>query len=169
MRWVLAAIVVPFAVLGLVVLALEAVEPVRFDQSYFVEPYLGRYSSPTATVKAMERALRRGDSQLLVELQGLNRPARFRASPAMAFVELWERRGPYSIYLFLDRQTYQRYLIPFEQANGRWVAGPRDLRFYVHSGLWRGLFLRATGGWWALVAVGGALVRLGRKPARFRP
>jgi hypothetical protein len=169
MRWVLAAIVLPFAVLGLVVLALEGVEPGRFDPAYFVEPYSARYSTPGATVKAMERALRRGEPELLAELQGLNRPAEFGTSPAMAFVELWERRGRYSIYLFLDRQTYERYLIPFEQVDGRWVAGPRDLRYYVHSGLWRGFFLRATGGWWALVAIGGSLVWLGRKSARFRP
>jgi len=167
-RWALAALVLPFAALGLIVLALQAMEPARFDPAYFAEPYLGRYSSASAAVKAMERALRRGDSELLVELQGLARPARFQASPGMAFVELWERCGSYSVYLFLDRQTYERYLIPLEQFDGRWVVSPRDLRFYINSGHWRGYFLAIAGGWWILCAVGGGLVWLGRKSARSR-
>jgi hypothetical protein len=168
LRWILVAIALPFAVLGLVVLAGRAADRVRFDPAYFVEPYVGRYRTPAAAVKAVESAMRRGDLELLAELQGLNRPAMFKTSPGMAFVELWERRGPYSVYLFLDRQTYRRYLIPFEQVEGRWVASPRDLRYYLRSGHWRGFFLAIAGGWWVACAIGGGLVWLGRRSARSR-
>ena len=167
-HWALAAAFLPFAVLGLLVLALEALEPVRYEPAFFAEPYLERYSTPADTVKAMERALRRGDPALLAELQGLRRPARFATSPGMVFVELWERRGRYSTYLFLDRQTYERHLVPFEEVSGRWVASPRDLHYYLHSGSERGQFLAVAGGWWLLCAIGFGLVWLGRRSARFR-
>jgi hypothetical protein len=167
-RWVLAAACLPFAVLGLLVLAVEALDPFRYDSAYFGEPYLERYSTPAAAVKAMERALRRGEPALLAELQGLRWPAKFQTSPGMAFVELWERNGRYSVYLFLDRQTYQRYLIPFEQVQGRWVAAPLDLHYYVHSGKWHSFFLAVAAGWWLVCAIGWGLLWLGRRSARFR-
>ena len=166
LRWVLAAAVLPFAVLGLVALSQELGDSSRFDPAYFVEPYLERYSSPTGAVKALESGLRRGDQELLVELQGLKRPVKFNTSSGTAFVELWERSGPYSVYLFLDRQTYRRYLIPFEEVDGRWVASPRDLRFYLQSGHWREPFLVGAGIWWGLCCVSSGLLLLGRRTAR---
>jgi len=166
LRWVLAAAVLPFAVLGLVALSQEIGDRARFDPAYFVEPYLERYSTPTAAVKALESGLRRGDQELLVELQGLKRPVTFNTSSGMAFVELWERSGPYTVYLFLDRQTYRRYLIPFKEVDGRWVAGPRDLRFYLQSGHWREPFLVGAGIWWGVCCVSGGLLLLGRRTVR---
>ena len=165
-RWVLAIAALPFAVLGLVALADRMAAEARFDAAYFAESYLKRYATPAAAVKSMEIGLRRGDLQLLAELQGLRRPARFQTSSGMAFVELWELSGPYRVYLFLDRQTYQRYLVPFEEVQGRWVASPRDLRFYLHSGHWRAPFLIGAGAWWAFCGLGGGLVMLGRRSAR---
>jgi hypothetical protein len=165
-RWVLAAAFLPFAVLGLLVLAAEALEPFRYDPAFFAEPYLERYSTAAATVKAMERGVRRGEPALVAELQGLRWPARFHTSPGMAFVMLWERSGRYSVYLFLDRLTYQRYLIPFEQVQGRWVAAPADLHYYLHSGRWHGFFLAVAGVWWLLCAIGCGLFWLGRRSAR---
>jgi len=166
MRWVLAAAALPFAVLGLVALSQEISDRARFDPVYFVDPYLERYGTPTAAVKALESGLRRGDQELLVELQGLKRPARFTTSSGVTFVELWERCGPYAVYLFLDRQTYRRYLIPFEEVEGRWVAGPRDLRFYFKSGHWREPFLVGAGIWWGLCCASSGLLLLGRRTAR---
>lgn len=156
----------PFTGLGLVALADMMAEHARFDAAYFEAPYLERFGSPTAAVRSLESGLRRGDSQLIAELQGLRRPGEFRTSSGMAFVELWELSGPYRVYLFLDRQTYKRYLIPFEEVSGRWVASPRDLRFYLHSGHWRGPFLAGAGAWWGLCAIAGGLLLLGRRSAR---
>jgi hypothetical protein len=169
LRWVLAIAGLPFAVLGLVALVGEIAGHTRFDPAYFVDPYLERYSAPAAAVKRLESGLRRGDLKLIAEIQGLKRPARFKTSSGTAFVELWERRGPYSVYLFLDRQTYRRYLIPFEEVDGRWVAGPRDLRFFLRSGHWREYFLASAGTWWALCAAGGGLLLVGRRSAGSGP
>ncbi|HNS50332.1 MAG TPA: hypothetical protein PKO09_04035 [Anaerolineae bacterium] len=166
LRWVVVVAVLPFAILGLVALADGLVGNSRFDPSYFAAPYLERYSTPAAAVKSMESGLRRGDLALIAELQGLKRPASFRTSSGITFVELWENCGPYRVYLFLDRQTYMRSLIPFEEVQGRWVAGPRDLRFYLRSGHWRTPFLIAAGVWWALCCAGGGLLLLGRRTAR---
>lgn len=166
LRWVVLVAVLPFALLGLAALADRLAGSARFDPAYFAAPYLERYSTPTAAVKSLEIGLRRGDLALIAELQGLKRPAGFTTSSGITFVEFWESCGPYRVYLFLDRQTYRRSLIPFEEVQGRWVAGPRDLRFYLRSGLWRTPFLVGAGAWWALCTLGGGLLLLGRRTAR---
>ena len=166
LRWTVVVAVLPFAVLGLVALADRLAGNARFDPAYFTAPYLERFATPTAAVKSLEIGLRRGDLALIAELQGLRRPVSFTTSSGITFVEFWENCGPYRVYLFLDRQTYKRSLIPFEEVQGRWVAGPRDLRFHLRSGHWRTPFLIGAGVWWALCCIGGGLLLLGRRTAR---
>lgn len=159
-RWILAVAVLPFAVLGLLVLAARLYGLVRYDSAYFAEPYLQRYRAPEAAVRALERALQTDDAALLTELQGVRWPGRFPTGPDIDFVMLWGRTDRYTLYLYFDRGTYERYLIPFEFVRGRWVVVPQDLYYLVHSGRVHRMFLPVAVAWWAvgLGALGAALL-----------
>ena len=64
LRWILAVIVAPFVVLGLVVLAVNAYGAVRFDPVYFADEYVEQYGTPGAAARTLEQALKTGDPQI---------------------------------------------------------------------------------------------------------
>ncbi len=68
--------------------------------------------------RALERVLHTDDRELLVELQGLRRPAALETSPNLIFVMLWEHNDRYISYLYFDMQTYERYMHYVEQVGG---------------------------------------------------
>jgi hypothetical protein len=167
-RWIAAVVLVPFVLLGLVVLAVKAYGLVRHDPAYFSEPYITRYGTPEAVVRALEIALQTDDQALLAELQGLRWPARFKTSPGMAFIMLLERNDRYTTYLYFDVQTYKRYSHYLEQVKGRWVVSPPDLYYTMHSGQWQQSFWRLATIWWVVGAVVILAVGFARASERFR-
>jgi hypothetical protein len=166
--WVGAVALLPFAGLGLVTLAMQLYGLVRFEPSYFGPATVERYALPNAAVRSLEQALRTGDAALLAELQGLRWPLKLPAGPDIAFVMLWDRNGPCTRYLYLDRRTYERSLYCFESVNGRWVVAPPDLFLAMHTGGWQPAFLRAAGVWWTAGVAGVGLVWVCRRSARVR-
>lgn len=68
--------------------------------------------------RALERVLHTDDRELLVELQGLRRPAALETSPNLILVMLWEHNDRYISYLYFDMQTYERYMHYVEQVGG---------------------------------------------------
>lgn len=167
-RWILAVVLLPFAVLGLLILAAQLFGLVRCDPAYFTATYVERYQQANAAVRALEHALQTGDRTLLAELEGLRWPVRLPTSPDIAFVMFWDRTSRYSTYLYFDRQAFLRYLVSFESVNGRWVVAPRDLYFVIHSGGWKDLFLPLAGGWWLLGGILLGVAWLSRRSAHLR-
>jgi hypothetical protein len=167
-RWILAVAFLPFAVLGVLVLAMWLYGWVRYDRAYFAEAYVGRYRTPAAVAKALEKALQTSDERLLAELQGLRWPSKLSTGPGLVFIMLWESTDRYTTYLYLDRETYERHLYDFEQVGGRWVLAPPDLYHTLRSGHWRGAFFPAAIAWWLLGAVAIGSVWLCRRSVRFR-
>jgi hypothetical protein len=167
-RWILVVLLLPFVLLGLIVLVVQAYDLVRHDPVYFTDPYLEQYSTPGDTARALEGVLRKGDEAQLAELQGLRWPAKFWTSPDMVFVMLWERTDRYITYLYFDLQTYERYPHYFEEVDGRWVVAPTDVAYYIHSGRWQRVFWPLAIIWWLVGAVVLGLVWLFRTSARAR-
>jgi hypothetical protein len=167
-RWILFVVLVPFVILGLMVLAVKAYGLVRYNVDYFAEPYQERYSTPGDVARALEAVLQNGDPELLAELQGLRWPAQFTTSPRMIFVMLWERTDRYFTYLFFDMQTYERHPHYFEEVQGRWVVSPADLYYYIHSGAWQRVFWPLATVWWLLGAVAIGAVWVFRASERMR-
>ena len=168
LRWILVVAVLPFVVLGLLVVAVQLAARMRYDPGYFSQAYVEQYATPEAAVRALEQALQNDDEQLLAEVMGLRRTDRFPTSHSLTFVRLWERTDRYRIYLYFDHDTYERYLYPFEQVKGRWVASPPDLYYTMHSGHWRSAFLAAAIAWWVLGATAIGTMWLCRRSVRFR-
>jgi len=152
----------------LLVLIVMAYGLVRFDPAYFTDTYLERYSTPGDTARTMEGALQTDDQALLAELQGLRWPAKFKTSPSMIFVMLWESTDRYMTYLFFDMQTYERYPHYFQQVKGRWVVSPADLTFYMQSGQWQRVFWPLAVVWWLVGIVALAIVWVFRASERAR-
>ncbi len=167
-RWILAVVLVPFVLLGLVVLAVKVYGLVRHDPAYFTETYIARYDTAEAVVRALEIALQTDDRVLLAELQGLRWPARFKTSPSMAFIMLLDRNDRYTTYLYFDMQTYKRHSHYLEQVRGRWVVSPPDLYYSLHSGHWQQGFLQLAVVWWVLGTVVILAVGFARASERFR-
>jgi hypothetical protein len=166
--WILVVAVLPFVVLGLLVVAVQLAARMRYDPGYFGQAYVEKYATPEAAVRALEQALQNNDERLIAEVTGLHRAARVQPSRRLIFVRLWERTDRYRTYMYFDQETYERYLYPFEQVKGRWVASPPDLYYTMHSGRWRGAFLPAALAWWVLGAVVIGTVWLCRGSMRFR-
>ena len=168
LRWILLVALLPFVLLGLIVLAVKAYDLVRHDPTYFTDSYLEQYSSPGDTARALEGVLQTGDEVKLAELQGLRWPAKFWTSPDMIFVMLWERTDRYITYLFFDMQTYERHPHYFEEVKGRWVVAPTDMTYYIHSGQWQRVFWPLAMVWWVVGFVAIGMVWLFRASARAR-
>ena len=166
--WILVVTVLPFVVLGLLVVAVQLAARMRYDPSYFSQAYVEQYATPEAAVRALEQALQTNDERALAEVTGLRRTARLTSSRSLIFVRLWERTNRYRVYLYFDQETFERYLYPFEYVKGRWVASPPDLYYTMRSGHWRGMFLSAALAWWVLGAAVIGTVWLCRRSVRFR-
>jgi hypothetical protein len=167
-RWILAVIVIPFIILGLVVLAAKIYGLFRFERSYFGQEYQELYDTPGAVARALEGVLRGDDPQLLAELQGLRWTAEFETAPSMILIMLWERTDRYMTYLFFDMQSYERHAHYFEKVQGRWVVSPTDLYYYIHSGAWQRVFWPIATVWWLLGAVAIGAVWVFRASERMR-
>lgn len=164
----LIVLVFPFVMLGLLVLVVKLCGLVRYDPACFADEYVEEYSSPPATARALELALRTGNQALLAELQGLRRPARFEMGDAISFVKLWERGGRYVTYLYVDMYSYERHEHHLEQVRGRWVVAPEDVRYYLYSGRWKEVFFPAAIAWWAVGVTALGFVWLLRRSATLR-
>lgn len=158
----------PFALVGLMVLAMPLYARVRYDSTFFSASYLERYATADATARAFEQAMQRGDQETLAELYALRWHSAYRTEPSLSLIMLWERTSHYTTYVYLDRSTYERTLLPLEEVQGRWVVSPHDVYYYFRSGLWRGAFWVASGAWWLLGGLGIGTVWLLRSSARFR-
>ncbi len=168
LRLILIVALFPLVAGGLFVLVVGGMGRVRYDSAYFAAPYTGRYETPGATARALERALQAGDQDLLAELEALRHPVTFEANPDVIFVMLWERDERYITYFYVDVQTHERYMYYFEQVNGRWVVSPPDAYYYLHSGRWLIVFTPLAIVWWLLGTVAILVVLVFRLAARVR-
>jgi hypothetical protein len=168
LRWFLVVVLVPFVLLGLLVLAVQALSLVRYDPAFFTDAHLEQYRTPGDAARALEGALQTDDRPLLAELQGLRWPAKFETSPSMIFVMMWERTDRYITYLYFDMQTYERHPHYFEKVKGRWVVAPPDVYYYIHSGQWQRVFWPLAIVWWSVGMVAIGIVSLFRVSARMR-
>jgi hypothetical protein len=150
LRPTLVVALLPLVLLGLLAVVMQVHGMLRYDPVYFTEPYLERYSKPDLVVKALERALQTDDRALLAELQGLRSPRAFETAPSIDLAMLLERNDFYLTYLYVDRQTYDRYTHHLEKFEGRWIVSPDDAYFFVRSGQWQRIFLPAALAWWIL-------------------
>jgi len=73
-RWILAVVVLPFAVLGLLALATQLLGLVCYDPAYFTPTYVECYQAANASVRSLERILHRGNRAPLVQQEDLRRP-----------------------------------------------------------------------------------------------
>lgn len=167
-RWILIVAFLPFAVLGVLVLAMWLYGWVRYDPAYFTAASVERYSTSGTAARDLEKALQTQDEKQVAELQGLRWPRKLSTSPNLTFIMLWGSTGRYTTYLYFDQETYERHLYDFEQVNGRWVMAPSDLYYTMHSGRWRGIFVPVVIAWWLLGAAAIGAVWLYRNSARFR-
>ena len=165
---VLFVLLLPFVVLGLVVLAAKLYGLVCFDPAYFTPEYREKYGEPSQVVRVLEQALQAGNERLLAGLQGLRWPRQFPMGDSISFIKLWEHRGRYVTYLYLDMHSYERHEYHLEQVQGRWVVAPEDLRYLLYSGRWRAFFLPAAIAWWVLGLATLALLWLLRRSASLR-
>ena len=168
LRAFLYLVLIPFVLLGLVVLVAKAYGLVRYDPAYFGETYNAQYASPGAAAKALESALQTNDQSLLAELQGLRWPAKFATSPTITWVQLWERTDRYVTYLYFDVSLDEPYPHHVEQVQGRWVVSPPDLYYFVESGAYKNVFLTFSLIWWASGSFALGLVYLLSTSERFR-
>jgi hypothetical protein len=167
LRWILVAVLLPLMLLGLYVLGMQVYGGLRYDLAYFAPEYVEKYNTPGSTAKAIETALQNGDRALMAELQG-RRPAAFEAMPNLVFIMLQERTARYNTYLYLNRDTYERYTYHVEKVRGRYVVTPPDAYYYLHSGRWIDIFLPAAIGWWVLDLAALLVVWFYRLSARMR-
>ncbi len=165
---VLAVLAFPFVVLGLLVLAVNLQGLVRYDPAYFSTEYLDKYGEASQVIRVLEQALQTGNEPLLAGLQGLRWPRQFPTGDTISFVKLWEHRGRYATYLYVDMQGYERHEYPLESVQGRWVVAPKDLRYLLYSGRWRSFFFPAAIAWWALGLAALAFLWLLRRSASLR-
>jgi hypothetical protein len=157
-RWILLVVLVPFIVLGILVVLVKAEGLIRYDAGYFTGPYLERYKTPGDVVRELETALQGGDAALLAELEAQRWPKELETSPGITFVMLWERTDHYITYLYVDKQDYERHPQHIEFVAGRYVVAPEDLRYYLYSGEWKRVFLPLAAAWWILGFVATGLV-----------
>ena len=139
----------PFVVLGLLVSLAKVYGLVRHDAAYFTEAYRAQYATPGAVAKALESTLQTGDLSLMAELQGLRWPATFDTTPAITWVQLWQRTDRYVPYLYYDVTANEPYLYHMEEVRGRWVVSPSDLYHFIESGAYKDQFLTFSLLWWA--------------------
>ena len=156
LRSLLVVGLMPFALLGLVVLVTKVYGLVRYDPACFTEAYLAQYDTPGVVAKALESALQTNDLALLAELQGLRWPAAFDTGPTITWVQLWERTDRYITYLYFDVSVNEPYLHAIEEVRGRWVVSPPDVYYFVESGAYKNVFLTFSLIWWVsgIVTVG---------------
>jgi hypothetical protein len=160
--WVVAIGLLPLMLLGLYVLAMQVYSRLRYTWAYFTPEYTAKYDTPGSVAKALETALQTGDRAMMAELKG-RRSSPFEAMPNMVFVMLQERTDRYSTYLYLDRETYDRYTFYMEKVRGRYVVTPPNAYYYLHSGKWIGVFVPISIAWWVvelLVVLALSLYRL---------
>ncbi len=158
---------IPLVLLGLLVSAAKVYGLVRYDPAYFTETFRTQYDTPGAVAKALESALQGNAPSLSAELQGLRWPAVLDGSPAITWVQLWERTDRYTTYLYYDVSVNEPYPYHVEEVRGRWVVAPSDLYYFVESGSYRTPFLVFSLTWWTSGVVTMGLVHLSLTSERF--
>lgn len=167
-RWVVLVALLPFIVLGILVLFSSAYELVRYDPAYFTSAYREQYGEPAAVARALEGVLQTGNERLLAELQGLRRPVALASDRDIVFAMRWERTDSYVTYMYFNHRTYERLPYYVMQVKGRWVVSPADLHFALESGHWRDLFFPLAIAWWIVGSGAIGFVWLVRASDRLR-
>jgi hypothetical protein len=166
-RWPVFVALLPLMLLGLYVLGMQLYGAVRLDPAYFTPEYVAQYNDPASIAKALERSLQTGNHTLMAALQG--RPvASFTALPSLVFVMLQDRNDRYYTYLYVNRETYERYIYHIENIRGRYVVTPSDAYYYLHSGQWITFFVPAAIAWWLIELLALLALWLYRLSARMR-
>ncbi len=165
--WVLVVALLPLVVLALFYLTVRVQEANRYAPEYFAPVYQERYYAPGPAALALEQALRTGDMDLVVELQGRRQPVPVETGKII-FVMLWERQDPFLAYLYLDMDTLHRYTYYFEEVDGRWVFTTADGHYYLRSGRWASVFFPLAITWWLAGGLGLLVVWVYRLLARVR-
>lgn len=180
---------IAFAALFILVAWLSGLN--RYDSAYFTDEYLERYSTPGVTARALAKAPRVNDAELLAELQGLRRPRKFVTSPNMSLMVLYEITDAYHLsyndrdgtsivkfhltvyysYLYYDTRTHKHYVYHFEEVRGRWAVAPEDAYYLLRSREWLKAFMPVSLIWWVAEVVfllGHGVFRVGELFAQSR-
>lgn len=152
-RWTVLVALVPLIVAGIFAATVKVGGLARYDSTFFTDTYRERYNTPGAVARALEPALQKDDEELLRELQGLRRPAKFETSPKMILVMLWEQGDRYFTYMYFDMDSMERHPHYVEEVKGRWVVAPADGHYYLHSGRWLTVWMPLAIVWWLVEAV----------------
>lgn len=142
----------------------------RYDPDYFTPRYQILYSSPRATIEALEKAIQTGDSIVYAELIGLRKkPSAVKHKPDIRLAMLMEvDDAGYFHYLFFDAKTYERSPFYLKKLPGRWVVVPQDAYFFLDSGKWLVIFTPLALIWWSLLIVVELAIFIHRYAARVR-
>lgn len=161
---------VPILAAGLFVLVVSIQAQFRYDPDYFTPRYQILYSSPRATIEALEKAIQTGDSIVYAELIGLRKkPSAVKHNPDIRLAMLMEvDDAGYFHYLFFDAKTYERSPFYLKKLPGRWVVVPQDAYFFLDSGKWLVIFTPLALIWWSLLIVVELAIFIHRYAARVR-
>jgi hypothetical protein len=167
--YVIGLLLLPFLIMGLILLAGFLDGLARYDPALFSEQYLEKYANPNSLITDLETALHTGNTSLLRELQGTRgEPAEFAANPNLRFMIFTDFDGVYSDYLFMDTTNYHRYIQHLKEVGGRYVKVPDGLYYFVNSRDWVSTFGPIMVIWWAIVLLFTIGVWLYRLMARYR-
>ncbi len=167
--YVIALLVLPFAIIAVLFVIRFVQDFTRYDSQYFTEEYRSLYDTPSSVAFALEGALREGDEELMIELMGTRAgPGNLDPRPSLVFVFLYDREGDYLHYLYFNQDDYNRLIQFIKEEDGRYVASPEDLYFYIDSGRWQEPAGPLIAAWWILVIVATAMMFVYRYMNRYR-
>ncbi|MFN2158448.1 MAG: hypothetical protein ACK2U3_01250 [Anaerolineales bacterium] len=152
LTYVIGLLLLPFLIMGGLLLTGFIQGLTRYNQDYFNEHYQNLYAVPNSLVADLENALREGNVNLLAETQG-TRTAKINngGNPNLRFMIMLESSGQYLDYLFMDTSNYQRFPQHIKQLNGRYIRVPEGLYYAVDSRGWTATFFPLAAIWWLLV------------------
>jgi hypothetical protein len=152
--YVVGLLVLPFLVIGIILLVGWIQGKTRYNPNYFEEPYLSHYEVPNELLMDLENAFRTGDRELLAKTQGTHRMVeQLDAVPTLRYMIFVEFEGDYTDYLFMDTSNYKRYLMHLKVVNGRYVNVPDGLYYLVDSGNWLQTVGPLAAVWWLIVVL----------------
>lgn len=147
--YVIGLLLLPFIVMGAILLVVWVQGLTRYDPAYFSQDYVDRYAVPSELLLELETALRSGDQELLAELQGTKGlPGEMTPLPNLRFLIFWDQSEKYSDYLFMDTRNYHRYMQHLKLVDERYVRVPDGLYYLVDSGGWISTFGPIAAIWW---------------------
>ena len=150
--YVIGLLLVPFFIMGFILLLAFLQDLTRYDQEYFSVEFQERYAVPSSLITELEIALMNADRQLLAEIEGVKTVnQQLKPNPNLRFMIMLESDSKYFDYLFMDTTNFQRYPQHLKQVNGRYVRVPEGLYYLVDSRKWVSTFFPITAIWWLLV------------------